>query len=78
MRIKKIMIENRDTAGWGIVGTVSAFLTSSQIIYQMATAIAVAAAGTLASYVTRELVRYIHRRVKAWLETRKERKLLNN
>lgn len=69
------MEENRDTAGWGIVGTVWAMMIATPtLMQQIGTAALVAGTGWLASYIMKRLVIYGEGQFNLWRENRKKTK----
>lgn len=71
MRMRVVMESNRDTAGWGLIGTVIAFATSSYVLEQLMTASLVAGAGWLGSYFTKKVYLYLGHLVTRWWKNRK-------
>ena len=68
------MEENRDTAGWGIIGTVWAmFMASPSLGEKMAVAAMVAGAGWLGSYIVKKLITYGEAKVRRWLRRRRNK-----
>lgn len=78
MGIRKIMEGNRDTAGWGFIGTAMAFFMSSGIWNQIVTATLIAGSGCLASYIVKKIVIYLEDLVKNWWDKRKTKVTTSN
>lgn len=71
MRLIEMMEENRDTAGWGLLGTVTALFMYVDLMEAMATAALVAGSGFLGSYAIKKLVTYLEDLVTKWWKNRK-------
>lgn len=70
-----MMEENRDTAGWGIIGTLWAIFAtvSPTVLQQIGTAALIAGGGWLGSYTMKKIVTYLEGRVDRWKEDRKNK-----
>lgn len=74
MRLTDVMESNRDTAGWGIIGTVWAMATASPSLFEkMGVAMLVAGAGWLGSYIIKKLITYGEAKVRRWLRRRRHK-----
>lgn len=71
MRFRKTMEQNGDTAGWGVMGTVTGFVLYTNWVEQAAAAALVAASGMLGSIIAKTLYNYIGRKVTSWWQNRK-------
>jgi hypothetical protein len=71
MRLIEMMEEHRDTAGWGLLGTVTALFMYSDVLEQVATAALVAGAGWMGSYILKKLVTYLEGLITNWWKNRK-------
>ena len=75
MRLTSIMEGNRDTAGWGIIGSVWALSSASpSLMEKMLVAALVAGAGWLGSYIVKKLITYGEAKIRYWFERRKQTK----
>lgn len=74
MRLTEIMESNRDTAGWGIIGSVWALSSASPSLFEkMMVAALVAGAGWLGSYIVKKLITYGEAKIRYWFECRKSK-----
>lgn len=74
MRLTTVMESNRDTAGWGIIGSVWALSSASPtLLEKMIVAALVAGAGWLGSYIVKKLITYGEAKIRYWFGRRKSK-----